>query len=152
MNSPSETLQRVRRFNRFYTLLIGLLDQHYLGTPFSLSESRVLYEISQTPDCTAKKIRAALGIDEGYLSRIIHRFLQEGLVEKAPAAFDRRLHLIRLTDKGKTEFARLDERSNQLTAEMLAHLTDTEQQALIAQMESIQALLEGQTKGTEETP
>jgi DNA-binding MarR family transcriptional regulator len=151
MTPHPETLQRIRRFNRFYTLLIGLLDQHYLGTPFSLSESRVLYEISQTPDCTAKKIRAALGIDEGYLSRIIHRFLQDGLVEKAPAAADRRLHLIRLTEKGQAEFARLDERSNQLTAQMLAHLSPAEQRELLARMESIQTLLEGNTIATEES-
>src|SRR5687768_8141415 len=97
---PQEFIEKVRSFNWFYTNIIGLLDQHFLNTPFSLTEGRVLYEISHMEECSAKKIRQNIDIDEGYLSRIIDKFLKKGLITKAPSPGDRRLHIILLTKKG----------------------------------------------------
>ena len=139
---PEQTLiDRIRDFNRFYTNIIGLLDKHFLDTPFSLTEGRVLYEISHTEECTAKTIRSKIDIDEGYLSRIIDKFIHNGLVKKTPASRDRRLHIILLTDKGRREFAKLNDNSNKMIAHLIEKLSAHEQTKLIQTMERIQALL-----------
>jgi hypothetical protein len=78
-----EFIEKIRSFNRFFTNIIGLLNRHFLDGPFSLTEGRVLYEIYHTGDCSAKKIRANIVIDEGYLSRIIDtRILRRQINEK----------------------------------------------------------------------
>src|SRR5215510_11861434 len=112
MEHDQELIDKIRSFNRFYTNIIGLLDRHFLDTPFSLTEGRVLYEISHAELCTAKKIRSNIDIDEGYLSRIIDKFIQKGLVKKTPTLEDKRLHLILLTERGQREFSKLNDNSN----------------------------------------
>ena len=139
-NSP-EIIQAIRAFNRFYTTVIGLLDGHFLDTPYSLTEARVLYEISHIGGCTAKKIRANIYIDEGYLSRIIDKFARLGLVRKTPAPEDRRLHLIVLTEKGKREFSRLDDNSNKAISRLIQKLSLKERGELVGSMEQIRQLL-----------
>jgi DNA-binding MarR family transcriptional regulator len=74
MPRDQELVDKIRGFNRSYTNIIGLLDQHFLDSPFSLTEGRVLYEICNTENCSAKKIREKIVIDEGYLSRILDSF------------------------------------------------------------------------------
>src|SRR5215217_619784 len=105
MTHDQEIIDRIRSFNRFYTNIIGLLDQHFLDSPFSLTEGRVLYEICNTEGCSAKKVRAKLMIDEGYLSRILDSFIRRGLIKKTPSPSDGRLRIIVPTEKGKQEFA-----------------------------------------------
>ncbi len=100
-----------------------------------------MYEISHTELCTAKKIRSNIDIDEGYLSRIIDKFIQNGLVRKTPAAEDRRLHLIVLTEKGKREFSKLNENSNQQISELLRKLSESERAELVQMMDNIRVLL-----------
>lgn len=141
MDQNQQLIDKIRSFNRFYTNIIGLLDRHFLDTPFSLTEGRVLYEISHTELCTAKKIRSNIDIDEGYLSRIIDKFIQNGLVRKTPAAEDRRLHLIVLTEKGKREFSKLNENSNQQISELLRKLSESERAELVQMMDNIRILL-----------
>lgn len=141
MDQNQQLIDKIRSFNRFYTNIIGLLDRHFLDTPFSLTEGRVLYEISHTELCTAKKIRSNIDIDEGYLSRIIDKFIQNGLVRKTPAAEDRRLHLIVLTEKGKREFSKLNENSNQQISELLRKLSESERAELVQMMDNIRVLL-----------
>src|SRR5215211_399732 len=114
MTHQQEVISRIRSFNRFYTNIIGLLDQQYLDSPFSLTEGRVLYEICNAEDCSAKKIRESILIDEGYLSRILDNFAERGLIKKTRSPEDRRLWLIASTEKGKREFASLNENSNYL--------------------------------------
>lgn len=135
-------IDNIRGFNRFYTNIIGLLDQHYLDSPFSLTEGRVLYEICNTEDCSAKKIREHIGIDEGYLSRILDIFMKRGLIRKIRSQDDRRLWIIMSTEKGKKEFAKLNDNSNLLIAQMVEKLTAEEQTELLKNMEGIRALLE----------
>ena len=141
MQRDQELIDKIRSFNRFYTNVIGLLDQHFLDTPFSLTEGRVLYEISHAELCTAKKIRSYIDIDEGYLSRIIDKFIQKGLVKKTPAQEDRRLHIIMLTEKGQREFSKLNENSDQSVSQMIEKLSEQERMDLVEMMERIRALL-----------
>jgi DNA-binding MarR family transcriptional regulator len=137
-----ELIDKVRSFNRFYTNIIGLLDQHFLDSPFSLTEGRVLYEICNTEDCSAKKIRESIVIDEGYLSRVLHSFVKRGLIKKTRSPQDGRLWIIVPTEKGKREFASLNENSNHLITQMIKTLSEGERADLLAKMEGIRALLE----------
>jgi len=141
MTQTHELIEKVRSFNRFYTNIIGLLDQHFLDTPFSLTEGRVLYEIRHTEECSAKKIRENITIDEGYLSRIIDKFIKNGLITKAPSPKDRRLHIILLTKRGQDEFSKLNENSNRLISQITEKLSENEREELIGMMEGIHELL-----------
>jgi DNA-binding MarR family transcriptional regulator len=96
----------------FDTNILGLLDQHFLDSPFSLTEGRVLYEICNMEGCTARWIRENISIDEGYLSRILDSFVKQGLILKTSSPKDRRLRLILPTEKGRTEFSKLNNKWN----------------------------------------
>ena len=141
MAPTQEFIDNIRSFNRFYTNIIGLLDQHFLDTPFSLTEGRVLYEIRHIEECSAKKIRENILIDEGYLSRIIDRFMEKGLITKTPSPNDRRLHIIVLTKKGQAEFSKMNENSNRLISQITEKLSEEESAELVRMMEQIQELL-----------
>jgi DNA-binding MarR family transcriptional regulator len=142
MTPNQETINKIRSFNRFYTNIIGLLDQHFLDSPFSLTEGRVLYEICNTEDCSAKTIRENIVIDEGYLSRILDQFVQRGLIKKTRSRKDGRLWMIVPTEKGREEFARLNDNSNHLIAQMIEKFSAEEQADLLNKMDEIRALLE----------
>jgi DNA-binding MarR family transcriptional regulator len=142
MKRNQEFIDRIRSFNRFYTNIIGLLDQHFLDSPFSLTEGCVLYEICNTEDCSAKKIRQKIVIDEGYLSRILDSFLKRGLIKKTPSSIDGRLRIIVPTEKGKREFAVLNENSNILISQLVEKLSEKEREELLNNMEGIRTLLE----------
>lgn len=141
MRQDQELIDKIRSFNRFYTNIIGLLDQHFLDSPFSLTEGRVLYEICKTEECSAKKIRESIVIDEGYLSRILDSFAKRGLIKKTPASNDGRLRMILPTEKGKREFANLNDNSNKLISDMIEKLTPEEREDLLNKMEGIRGLL-----------
>jgi DNA-binding MarR family transcriptional regulator len=134
-------IERVRSFNRYYTNIIGLLDHNFLDTPYSLTEGRVLYEIRHIEECSAKKIRENIVIDEGYLSRIINKFTKQGLIKKTPSSKDKRLHIILLTEKGQKEFSKLNDNSNKLTSQLIEKLSEEESKDLINMMEGIRELL-----------
>ena len=140
---PNQALvNRIRSFNRFYTNIIGLLDQHFLDSPFSLTEGRVLYEICTMEDCSAKRIRENIVIDEGYLSRILDAFVKRGLIRKTRSSEDGRSWMILPTEKGKREFASLNDNSDQLIAQMIEKLSEEERADLLSRMDGIRALLE----------
>jgi DNA-binding MarR family transcriptional regulator len=142
MAHDQETIDRIRGFNRFYTNIIGLLDQHFLDSPFSLTEGRVLYEICNIEACTAKKIRGNIVIDEGYLSRILDSFSRRGLIKKSRAPEDGRSRIIVPTEKGKKEFADINDNSNMLISQLIEKLSDAERDDLLNKMEGIRTLLE----------
>jgi len=142
MKSDQEFVDKIRSFSRFYTNIIGLLDQHFLDSPFSLTEGRVLYEICNTENCSAKKIRESIVIDEGYLSRILDNFVKRGLIKKTSSSKDGRLRIIFPTEKGKREFANLNGNSNLLISQMIEKLSEEEQAELLSKMEGIRTLLE----------
>src|ERR1700751_4548121 len=114
----------VRAFNRFYTRKLGVLDQHFGKSPFSLSEARVLYELAHHDELAAKEIGIELGLDPGYLSRIVQSFDEKGLVTRKPLPADRRQVRLRRAAKGRQAFARLNQSSQDEVAAMLAPLSD----------------------------
>jgi DNA-binding MarR family transcriptional regulator/GNAT superfamily N-acetyltransferase len=132
----------VRAFNRFYTRKLGLLDQQLLKSPFSLSEARVLYELANRENLAAKEIGIELGLDPGYLSRIVQNFDEKGLITRKPLEADRRQYLLSLTARGRQAFARLDRSSHDEVAAMLAALPRGDGQRLIAAMAAIERLLD----------
>ncbi len=136
----------VRSFNRFYTKQIGVLHEGLLGSPYSLTEVRVLYELANRSQPTASALGRDLGLDPGYLSRILRSFARRGLVTKARSATDGRQSLLSLTARGKRAFAPLDARSHDEVAAMLARLPAAEQRRLLEAMRTIQALLGGRAE------
>jgi DNA-binding MarR family transcriptional regulator/GNAT superfamily N-acetyltransferase len=131
----------VRAFNRFYTRKLGVLDQHLLQSPYSLSEARVLYELAHHDDLAAKEIGIELGLDPGYLSRIIQNFDEKGLISRKPLATDRRQYRLSLTAKGRQAFAKLNQSSHEEVAAMLAALSDQDSRLLTDAMATIEGLL-----------
>jgi DNA-binding MarR family transcriptional regulator/GNAT superfamily N-acetyltransferase len=140
MSDPAP-ISAVRRFNRFYTRRIGVLNEGHLRSPFSLAEVRVLYELSHRENLTAALLGKELGLDAGYLSRILRRFEKQGFVGRTPSAADGRQSHLRLTDAGRETFATLNARSTDEIAAMLAALAPAEQRRLVDAMRTIERLL-----------
>jgi DNA-binding MarR family transcriptional regulator/GNAT superfamily N-acetyltransferase len=134
-------ISAVRAFNRFYTRKLGVLDQQLLKSPFSLSEARVLYELAHRDDASAKAIGIELGLDPGYLSRIVQNFEESGLISRKPLPSDRRQYRLSLTAKGRQAFARLDRSSYDDVAAMLGGLPRGDGQRLVEAMVAIERLL-----------
>jgi DNA-binding MarR family transcriptional regulator len=107
-DGTDDHITAVRAFNRFYTRKLGVLDQHLGQSPFSLSEARVLYELAHRDDLAAKEIGIELGLDPGYLSRIVQSFDEKGLITRRPLPADRRQYQLSLTAKGRQTFAKLN--------------------------------------------
>jgi len=133
--------EQVRAFNRFYTKQIGLLREGLLKTPFSLTQARVLYELGARPGTRWSELVEELGLDPGYLSRLLKSFEKQGLVRRSNSKDDRRVSHLTLTAKGRKEFLRLNARSEDETAEMLSRLSTEEQQRLVKSMGAIRELL-----------
>ena len=134
----------VRSFNRFYTRQIGLLDKGYLKSSFSLSEVRVLYELAHRNKPTATELGKDLGLDAGYLSRMLRSFEKRGLIKRQASERDGRQSHLSLTAKGRKAFAPLEARSHDEVAAMLNKLPAAEQNRLVAAMHTIAALLGAQ--------
>ncbi len=143
MSQPDSVDQvaAVRGFNRFYTRRLGVLDQHLVKSPFSLSEARVLYELAHRDDLAAKEIGIELGLDPGYLSRIIQKFDEDGLITRKSLPADRRQYQLGLTAKGRQVFAKLNRSSQEEVTAMLAGLKPGDRARLTGAMATIENLL-----------
>ena len=141
MVATADPVAAVRRFNRFYTRQIGLLDEGLLRSPFSLTEVRILYEISHRAGISATEVREALGLDAGYLSRILRGLRRQGLVSARAPTTDRRRRSLTLTARGRRTFEGLDARSSREVAAMLARLSPPQRRELIQAMRGIEDLL-----------
>ena len=130
----------VRRFNRFWTRRIGVLREGYLESPFSLTEVRVLYELAYCEEATASELGKELGLDTGYLSRILRGFEERGMISRKPSEVDGRRSLLRLTEGGRKAFAPLDARSREDIGAMLDGLSAAEQDRLVEAMRVIEGL------------
>lgn len=137
----SQSVEAIRRFNRFYTQQIGVLTDGLLNSQFSLTEARVIYELAHHDQTTASALGEELGLDAGYLSRMLQGFKKHGLLDKQPSETDRRQSVLRLTKAGQAAFAVLNARSQQQIAAMLARLSAEDQQRLVAAMHTIEDLL-----------
>ncbi|WP_328538670.1 bifunctional helix-turn-helix transcriptional regulator/GNAT family N-acetyltransferase [Streptomyces sp. NBC_00344] len=135
-------VHEIRAFNRFYTNLIGTLDyRKHLHTPYSLTESRVLYELAHASRTDAADLRAELSLDAGYLSRLLARFEREGLVERAPSQLDSRRQSITLTPHGREAAALLDERSREAVSTLLATVAPDDRPRLAEAMRTVREIL-----------
>ncbi|GGM74115.1 MarR family transcriptional regulator [Longimycelium tulufanense] len=141
MAVPDVRVAMVRAFNRFYTNVIGVLRNGMLGTAYSLTEARVLYELAQREHTEVAELRRTLDIDAGYLSRLLARFESAGLVARERSRLDGRRQVIRLTDRGTATYAELDTRSARQVRGLLEPLDEPQQRQVIAAMTTIQTLL-----------
>jgi DNA-binding MarR family transcriptional regulator/GNAT superfamily N-acetyltransferase len=138
---PDARVAAMRRFSRFYTRQIGLLQGAFLQSPFSLSEGRVLYELSKREKLTASDLVAELGLDHGYLSRILQRFEKQGLIARTRSKDDARQSHLSLTAKGRKAFAPLDERSHDQVHDILQRLAPGQQKRVTDAMRTIESLI-----------
>src|ERR1051325_6220294 len=135
-----QQVDAVRHFNRFYTRRIGLLHEGLLDSAFSLTEVRLLYELAHRPNGMAKELAEELGLDEGYLSRILRTFKERGLIQRERSQTDGRQVLLRLTEKGKKTFAPLEARAREETGRMLSKLSAVNRNLLIEAMRTIERM------------
>jgi DNA-binding MarR family transcriptional regulator/N-acetylglutamate synthase-like GNAT family acetyltransferase len=140
-NDIHQRLEAVRRFNRFYTKQIGVLHERLLRSPFSLTEARVIYELAHNDKTTATKLGDDLGLDAGYLSRILGNFKESGLIDKQLCQTDCRQNLLSLTEQGQEAFATLNARSRNEVGAMVSDLSVADQHRLVKAMHSIEELL-----------
>ena len=133
-----DRISAVRHFNRFFTRQIGVLREGLLHSPYSLTESRILFEIAHQQHVTTSVLGRELGLDMGYLSRTLNDLEQRGLVNKVRSEQDGRQRILRLTPEGESAFALLDRRSRDEIGEMLHDLSEEEQESLLRAMRTIE--------------
>jgi DNA-binding MarR family transcriptional regulator/GNAT superfamily N-acetyltransferase len=146
-----ERIDAVRAFNRFYTRVLGLLDEGLVRTSYSLTEARVLFEIAQTDRVGVAELRGSLDLDPGYLSRILARFEADGLVLRERSAEDGRRQVIRLTVTGREAFGSLDASSSEAVADLLGSVSAGDQARLLDSMRTIERVLSRAARPTEVT-
>ena len=141
----SEQIAQFRRFSRFYTRQIGLLDEGLLESEFSLTEVRVLYELAHRTGLTAADLVRDLGLDRGYLSRLLKGFEGRGLIKRIPVEGDGRQALVALTDTGRSVFDPLNRASDAQVASILTALSPGERERLVQAMGTVERLLDRNT-------
>ncbi len=147
-----DVITEIRGFNRFYTNILGLLDQHILDSGYSLTESRVIFEISKTECCTANQLCSVLDIDRSYMSRIIRRFENEGLITRNTSSQDSRNMEIHLTEKGNEIFYDLNNRSNEQIEKFISKFNEKEWEDLIHSMRTVKKYFSIATKNIDIRP
>jgi DNA-binding MarR family transcriptional regulator/N-acetylglutamate synthase-like GNAT family acetyltransferase len=139
----------VRAFNRFYTREIGVLTEHLLDSPYSLTEARVIFELAQRETTEVGGLRRELGLDAGYLSRMLARLAAAGILTRERSTADGRRQLVRLTAEGRAAFRQLDGRSAVEIARLLDRLREPDRERLVGAMREIRRLLEAQQAAPE---
>ena len=137
----ADRIAAVRRFNRFYTRQIGLLDEGLLSSPFSLTQMRVLYELTNRNEPTAAELCDVLRLDPGYLSRILTSFEKDNLIEKKQSHEDTRQTLLLLTKKGRKLFEPLNARSDEQINGILCKLSPAKRDDLLHSMQTVESVL-----------
>ncbi len=136
-----DSITQIRRFNRFYTNVLGLLNQSILDSGYSLTEARILYEIGKTNPCSANQLSARLNIDRGYMSRVLKDFARKGLITRGISQKDSRIYEIRLTRAGMEAARNLNRKSEEQLAKLTAPLDETAMMELTRAMTVIQSKL-----------
>ena len=150
MQDLDHRAEQLRRFSRFYTRELGLLTAGLLESRFSLTEARVLYELAHTNGLTAQQLCDGLGLDAGYVSRILARFAGRRLVSRTPSETDRRRIILNLTARGRSEFGTLDRRSHEEARIKLGRLSGPDQLELVQSLDRVERLLGGPQPGPPE--
>jgi DNA-binding MarR family transcriptional regulator/GNAT superfamily N-acetyltransferase len=145
MGGLEDRVASVRRFSRFYTRRIGVLHEGLLGSPLSLAEGRVMWELAQRETVTAAELAAELGLDAGYLSRILGGFERRGLIDRRPSERDGRQSDIALAEAGRALYAAIDTKSREEVSALLGELEDADQRHLVEALETAERLL-GQSR------
>lgn len=137
----NEIVNRIRDFNRYYVRVIGLLDSSILNTGYSLTEAHVLNILYTHPGSTATFINKELNLDEGYLSRVIKKLIKKSLIIKEQSLLDKRAFMMNLSDKGKSEYLKLDYQSSSLVQTTIKHLSTDEKSELANLLDKAKLLL-----------
>jgi DNA-binding MarR family transcriptional regulator/GNAT superfamily N-acetyltransferase len=137
-----QQVDEVRGFNRFYTNVVGLLREGMVGTDLSLSEARVIFDLAQRDRTEVADLRELLGLDAGYLSRLIRRLEERGLLTRSRSAADARRQVLGLTAKGRRRYEQLDSRSAREVRALIEPLAPAERRRLVSAMAAIRAVLE----------
>lgn len=147
MTAPHDTVAVIRRFNRFYTRAIGVLDRGHVGSPYTLAETRTLYEIATAPGpkggVTPKAVGERIGLDPGYLSRIVKRLERDGLVRREPSDVDGRSVVLRPSEDGSALMAVLQQRSIAQVEGLIAGLSAGQRAELTSALQTVERLLGG---------
>ena len=143
-NDGQREIDAVRGFNRFYTRQIGVLDEGLLDSPFTLAQARVLFELAQARSSTAGDIGERLGLDAGYLSRILQGFAKRKLITRRRSQKDSRRVELALTPQGRKVQRDLDRRSHVSVGQMLSGLRGSDRQRLLASLSAVHQTLEPQ--------
>lgn len=141
MNTYSDTVNEIRKFNRFYTVNMGFLSAEYLDSEYSVAETRILFEIKTQKICLQSDIAKELHIDKSYLSRIIKRFEKNGLVYKRKSEKDKRAAYLTLTEKGLDETEKLIQLTNYKIKEQIKNLEPDECRKLCSALDTIMTIL-----------
>lgn len=145
MEDHRETIEKIREFNRFYTVLLGFLDRNYLDSEYSVTETRILFELKQNHQMSANRLIGMLRLDKSYISRLIRNFERRGLVTRDPSPDDGRALLIQLTPKGLTETDRLIDMTDRQISKLIGTLPTEGRRSLCEAMETIMESLCGCT-------
>lgn len=141
LGSLDDAIAAVRRFSRFYTRRIGVLEERLLGGPVSLAEGRLVWELAQSPGQSAARLAEAMALDPGYLSRLLRALEDRGLVVRRPSPRDAREALLSLTRAGRAAYATINRRSQHDVGAMLARVSDLDRIRLVAALSAIERLL-----------
>lgn len=147
-NTASSPIDTMRRFNRFYTQKLGILQEGVLASPFSLTETRILFELAHNDGITATELGKTLGLDAGYVSRILKKFEENGFIDRQPSQEDARQNHLYLTSNGRDEFNRLNERAHADVDSLLQPLSLVDKQQLVSSLRQIETLLGGKQNST----
>lgn len=140
-NMDKEIIYEIRQFNRFYTKILGLINNKILDTDYSLTETRILFEISDRVECIANNLVQELNIDRSYMSRILRKFESEGLIEKKNSAADSRKNFLFVTEKGKELLNKINKQSDEQINSLFQSLTTSEMDEVLHSMAIIKERL-----------
>ncbi len=143
-------VEKIRKFNRYYANVLGKIDQEIYNQPFTLTEARVITEIHYRNGCTATEVRENLGIDRGYMSRIIQRFEDENIIMKKHSTEDKRQYSLFLTEYGIKIYEDLVQIANRGVHKMIQHLSKNELSRLVTSMETIESIFTGKPSSQSE--
>ena len=141
MNDQLTIVRDIRAFNRFYTDVIGLLDQHLLDSPYSLAEARILFEINNAGAMQASQIMERMHIDKSYLSRLLKKLENDKVIVRKRSEQDARAVILSLTEKGHNEFALLNKASDEQINDLIKPLAAKQRMSLVSDMSSIMSSL-----------